>query len=301
MENIIYHSNIRDVFINLAIEELLLEHDKNSLCLCFCQNDPAIVIGKNQNPWLEANLNFLKNNNIKLARRISGGGTVYHDSGNLNISLICPKEQYKKDILGRLIMDSLSDIGIISERGEREDIFVNGKKLSGHAFRYKKDRILHHCTLLINSDLQSLKESLKGQENIYNSKSVMSVKSPVLKLVDIQKDITVNVIKDLISKHFENTFGTGKTISIDEDNIFKYFSKELTTGIIKRIQSEEWIYNKTPKFDFTIEENGENLNFSFDKGKITTNQKNYDAKMSDCFTFNKNQPNLDNMASLLAI
>jgi len=163
----IYESSSHDVYLNLAREEYLFDNlPKGSRSFLVYVDSPSIVFGKHQNPWRECSVAVLKEQGIPLARRISGGGTVYHDLGNLNFSFLLPKTGFDRRKNLALIVQSLGRLGIRAEISERHDIMVGNQKISGNAFCFRRERALHHGTLLIRSELDALHGSLAGTVGI---------------------------------------------------------------------------------------------------------------------------------------
>ncbi len=168
---------------NLALEhELLGEADRHPLLLCWVSG-PAVVIGRNQNPWQEVNLDYINKHGIQLVRRESGGGAVYHDTGNLNCSFIAPQagDAVEKNLL--LLVRALHSIGVRAKHNAHHDITVAGRKVSGSAFRISKGRSLHHATLLVSANLRHLRGSLRpapeGGLAVHNSTAIPSRRSSV--------------------------------------------------------------------------------------------------------------------------
>ena len=140
-----------DPYYNLAVEEFLFSHTDEDVFMLW-QNSPTVVIGKNQNAYAEVDLCFAEENGIKVARRITGGGAVYHDLGNVNYSYITSTENVSSldfETPSRAIIAALADMGITAELGGRNDILAGGKKISGNAQHTSNGRILHHGTLLL--------------------------------------------------------------------------------------------------------------------------------------------------------
>ncbi len=153
------HNKSTNPFYNLALEEYILTTKKNMSFLVIWQNYNTVVIGNNQNVWEEVNLDFIKENGISVVRRTTGGGAVYHDMGNINFSFITDlneSEGFTINDFTRPIIKVLSDIGIDAKADGRNDITINGAKISGNAQRIYKNRILHHGTLLFAPDINML-------------------------------------------------------------------------------------------------------------------------------------------------
>lgn len=173
-----------DPYRNLAVEEYLFYHATEDVFLLW-QNDNTVVIGKNQNPYAELNLDFVRERGIRVARRITGGGAVYHDMGNVNFTFISPQAQQGGiDFAAfcRPIMKALEGFGVHVELSGRNDLLINGKKFSGNAQYASGGRVLHHGTLLYDSDLTVLSSALRPDEEKLHTKAIRSVSSRVTNL-----------------------------------------------------------------------------------------------------------------------
>ncbi|GAO31287.1 lipoate--protein ligase family protein [Geofilum rubicundum] len=169
---------------NLAVEEYLLRNKSDDFQF-FYINTPSVIIGKHQNALAEINLPYLEKNNIPLYRRLSGGGTVFHDKGNINFCFIKNGEQsnlvdFKKAT--EPIVNVLNAWGIPVRNGERNDLLVDYKKISGNACHVFKRRVMHHGTLLFDADLEALTDCLKNDPLKFKDKAVKSVRSEVVNL-----------------------------------------------------------------------------------------------------------------------
>ncbi len=176
--------------MNLALEEYLLRHSDQDYFMIW-QSDPAVVVGKHQNALAEVNYRFIRENNIVLARRLSGGGTVFHDQGNLNFTYIVKGEPGKLVDFRRYIgpvIDFLDTQGIRATQGRTHEILVEGKKISGNAEHVHKNRVLHHGTLLLHADLKLLGESIAVVPGKYVDRSVQSRRSQVANLADFMPE-----------------------------------------------------------------------------------------------------------------
>ena len=167
-------------YYNLAVEEYLLKYSNEEYFLLW-QNEPTVVIGKNQNVFAEINVDYTNEHRIHIARRITGGGAVYHDLGNLNYSYISNKEGSGIDFerFSRPIIEALQNMGITAELSGRNDIMVGEKKISGNAQTHYKDRVLHHGTLLFDTDLDKLSGALRPDEKKIQAKAIKSIRSRV--------------------------------------------------------------------------------------------------------------------------
>ena len=158
----ILDSPYTDPRYNIAAEEYLLKETEDDYAF-FYVNSPSLIIGKHQNSYSEINLEYIRSNRIPVIRRISGGGTVWHDMGNLNFSFILNGEEGKLVNFreyAQPVVDFLNTLGVKASFGSRNEILVEGLKISGNAEHIHRNRVLHHGTLLFNSDLDALKRSL---------------------------------------------------------------------------------------------------------------------------------------------
>ena len=179
------HNTQTDPYFNLAAEEYLLKNFKENIFMLW-QNEPSIVIGKHQDVWAEVNLKFVQDQQIKIARRFSGGGAVYHDPGNLNLTFIETGQIMQTDKYTIQIMNFLKTLGVHVEVDERKGLTIGGFKISGSAQSIHKNRYMHHATLLFSTDLDRLVTSLKSTSRQAPKKTggkrstfVKSVRSPV--------------------------------------------------------------------------------------------------------------------------
>lgn len=255
----ITHSN-HEPYFNLASEEYLLKQ-KEGFYLYLWINAPSVIIGVNQNAFKEVNLNFTEQNDIKVVRRLTGGGAVYHDLNNINYTIIAPYHEsenlYKE--FSKPVIEYLSTIGIKAEFSGRNDILVDGKKISGNAQTVYGDRVMHHGTLLFDTDTSVLASALNPNKLKIESKGIKSVRSRVTNIKDcLKKPITVEEFLIGLSKVFL------------KDSI-KYEFTEQDINAINKLRNEkyatyEWNIGRSPKgsvvfeskFDFGI------LTLSFD-------------------------------------
>lgn len=195
-----------DVYFNLAAEEYLLKNHQDSFFILY-QNEPSVVMGKYQHVWTEVNESFIKKNQIKIARRFSGGGAVFQDLGNWNVSFI-GDAAVDFDSYNQQITDFLATLGVVAETDERRSLKINGLKISGSAQAIHKKRSLYHATLLFSSDLDKLLLSLDSSFSFSESdtkgrKHVASVKSPVTNIENyLQKPTDLTGFRDHLIQYF---------------------------------------------------------------------------------------------------
>lgn len=227
---------------NLALEEYILLNLKPKTCVLYLyQNENTVVIGKNQNAWKECRHEVLANEGGKLARRISGGGAVFHDMGNLNFSFIVDKEYYDLERQLSVILKAVQSIGIEAAFSGRNDILSEGAKFSGNAFCYKKNSSFHHGTILIDADMTKLSRYLSVSKDKIASKGVESVRSRVCNLKERNADITIKKMVDALKESFSTVYGDFKALHIDDP--------KNVAEIEKRNSSWEWRLGHSPKFD----------------------------------------------------
>lgn len=244
----IIRSTSKNPWYNLALEEYLLgKIQKDEVILYLWQNENTVVIGNNQNPWKEVKCKELELENGKLARRLSGGGAVFHDLGNLNFTFVMDKNLYDLQKQLEVILKSLKSLGINAEFSGRNDLVVDGKKFSGNAFYFGEVGAYHHGTLLIDVDMKKLQKYLNVSVQKMASKGIESVKSRVINLHDINEDVTIHtVIKSLKETFIQIYGGENKEVVVDEtsNNIQRIYD---------RYSSWEWRYGQTPSFDIEFE------------------------------------------------
>jgi len=234
-----------DVFHNLALEEALLAQvtDRAGF-LFFWRSDRAVVCGKNQNPWNECAPGALAAAGIPLARRISGGGAVYHDVGNLNYTLLLPRARYRAEACLDLTCRALGALGIAAQIENRTSLVVDGKKVSGHAFCLRPHAALHHGTLLVRSELPALRDALRPAPGEIVSRAVASIPLPVANLTDFRADLTGDRLQQALTDVFFAEW-KGDSAGRAED----WADPPARAAAEERLRSWTWIYGETPDFD----------------------------------------------------
>ncbi|XP_015121642.1 lipoyltransferase 1, mitochondrial isoform X2 [Diachasma alloeum] len=261
----VFISQSKDIFTNLALEDWLYRNYdfKNHHVLLLWRNDPCVVIGRHQNPWIEANIQGLEEQGIAMARRNSGGGTVYHDSGNLNLSFFTPKERYNRRYNLEIITRALyREWGLRSDINQREDIVVNGNlKVSGTAAKLGRPNAYHHCTLLVNVNKENLRMALEKKETgISHSKATESTRSPVKNLSEINGRVTTDALMSAVGWEYLRTMAMtledGGHSLVQKQKGFQMINptEQWFPGLDKLkddFQSWEWNYGRCPKFTVT--------------------------------------------------
>lgn len=227
-----------DVHRNLALEECLLDQAaERGPALFLWRSSGAVVLGKNQNPWREVNLPALRAAGLALARRCSGGGTVYHDVGNLNYALALPRDAYDQDALFEQLIRSFHRAGIPAERGPHHGLLVYGRKFSGSAFCFRRRAVLHHGTLLIQADLAQLQRVLTGGLELV-SRAIASHPMPVINLAALQPACAFERV-------VSEAFAPG-VVAAGDDVLDALPWREKA----ERQRSWDWQFGQTPPFEF---------------------------------------------------
>ncbi|MEE0063849.1 MAG: lipoate--protein ligase [Acutalibacteraceae bacterium] len=231
-----------DPFFNLSAEEYFLcEKDEDFFLLW--QNEPCIVIGRNQNAADEINGDYVRTRSLPVVRRMTGGGAVYHDTGNLNFSFIINGEADRVELC-RPVIDVLRSIDVVAEISGRNDILVGGKKISGTAMCSRGGRSLFHGTLLISTDLEAMSEALKPDETKLIGHGVKSVRSRVANLSEYTKEVSPDIIGAMLTGYM--TERGGEIYELGESDIeaieklrdSKYSTDEWNCGA-ERLQKSE--------------------------------------------------------------
>lgn len=198
-----------DPYYNLAFEEYVFKNiRKNDTVLLLWQNEPSVIIGQHQNTVEEINSEYIYSNDIKVVRRITGGGAVYHDLGNLNYSFLIPDVKADIDFgtFTKPLISALRTLGVDAEQTGRNDITVAGKKISGNAQHYSNKILLHHGTILFDSQLDNVAKALSVKDCKIKSKGIKSVRSRVTNIRPyLASDMTMNEFKKYLLKSFSES------------------------------------------------------------------------------------------------
>lgn len=250
MQTRIFLSLSHDPWYNLALEEHLLNQvGENEIYFYLWQNQNTVVIGKHQNAWKECRWDLLSREGGKLARRLSGGGAVYHDLGNLNFTFVMDKKLFNLEKQLQVILTALEKISVPARFSGRNDLLVeDGRKFSGNAFCFRNSQAYHHGTLSIKTDFEQMLRYLQVSQEKIASKGIESVRSRVVNLTEVSRVITVEKMTQALLESFVMIYGgeLNKTI-IDP--------LTLPLGeLSEKYASWGWIFGQTPSFDISFEQ-----------------------------------------------
>ncbi len=245
-----YQSKSDDPALNLATEEYLFETTNESICFLYI-NKPAVIIGRNQNIFAEVNHPFAQNNNIEIYRRLSGGGTVYHDHGNLNICFIRSNKfnkQTEHKEYSDILIGFLKTLALDTRYDGNNSIYMGNTKISGNAEHISRNKIMHHGTLLFNSNLSIMSNILKSPA-IINDKAVKSTPAEVINIKTHTFIKTIEALQDEIKKYISVHIGALKPININEKA-----KNQISTIAKNKYQAWDWNYASGPTFSLKIQE-----------------------------------------------
>ena len=235
---------------NLAIEEYLTDTVPENACILYLwQNKHTVVIGRNQNAWLECRTTELERDGGTLARRLSGGGAVYHDMGNLNFTFSMRTEDYDLKRQQSVIVEACRLLGIPAEISGRNDILTNGCKFSGNSFYNHAGCSFHNGTLLINVDMANLGKYLTPSKVKLQSKGVASVRSRVINLTELRPTLTIDEMAQAMAQAFQTVYNLPAETLHEED-----FDEAEIARRYAHFHSYEWNYGRTFPFSFTCAE-----------------------------------------------
>lgn len=239
-------NNSFDPAYNLATEEYLLKQ-KQSPAIMLWQNDRAIIVGKNQNTMAEINYPYVKENKITVCRRLTGGGAVFHDKGNLNYTVISNNADKLGDYsyFSKDLTDFLKTLGLDAEMSGRNDVLISGKKICGNAQTTYKDLVLHHGCILFSADLSSLAGALAVDPEKIADKGIKSVKSRVVNIQSLLKEkMNIDRFRELFAGFMIKRHSlTPYELSEEEKSVIKNLCEQ-------KYATYEWNYGSSPKYSY---------------------------------------------------
>ncbi len=237
-----------DPYFNLAAEEYVLKNIKRDSFMLW-RNEPSIIVGKHQNTLAEINLDYVNANQIKVVRRLSGGGAVFHDLGNLNFTFIATDENHKLiDFrkFTRPILEVLQKMGVEAKFEGRNDLTIDGRKFSGNAEHVYKNRVLHHGTLLFSAVMADLSNALNVDPDKFQDKAVKSVRSRVTNISEhLKEQLSVLEFRDKILQYVMESNPQAEMYSFSRHDI----------DAINKLKEEkymnwDWNFGYSPKYNF---------------------------------------------------
>jgi lipoate---protein ligase len=240
-----HHTN---PYFNLAAEEYFLKETDEDIFMLW-RNEPAIIVGKHQNTLSEINLDYVKENNIRVVRRLTGGGAVFHDLGNLNFTFIQSNKDHTLNDFRKYtepILDVLQQLGIDARFEGRNDLTIDGKKFSGNAEMVWKNRVLHHGTLLFSATMTDLSKALKVNEAKFQDKAVKSIRSRVTNISEhLHQAMDVMQFSELIEKHIVNMYPDARFYELTQKD------EQLINEMVQsKYGTWDWNFGNSPDYNF---------------------------------------------------
>lgn len=257
-----------DPYMNLAMEQHLLERVEKGTCVLYLwQNEHTVVIGRNQNAWKECRTSLLEGDGGHLARRLSGGGAVFHDLGNLNFTFLMHEEDYDLDRQLCVVEEACRSLGLQVERSGRNDVLANGRKFSGNAFYHSAGKAYHHGTLLIHTDGEKLSRYLSPSKAKLQAKGVDSVRARVVNLRELVPGLTCHRMGEEMTAAFGRVYGLEPTVVSPDGLDWDYIQ-----SLRARNASRDWLYGPRLPLSFECEERfdwgGVQLQLEVESGKV---------------------------------
>jgi lipoate---protein ligase len=236
-----------DPYYNLAAEEYFMKTSTVDTFMIW-RNEPSVIIGKHQNAFREINHSFIEKNNLPVIRRITGGGTVYHDPGNINFSFIFTNR--KENLIDfreftQPVIQFLQDLGLNASFEGKNNITVDGLKVSGNSAHLYKNKVLYHGTLLFNSDLEMLEQAIEGREELYKDKAVRSIRSKVANVngllkEKISEDEFIRIFQDFIFNYFNDV----------EEDVHPENYEAIQKLAEEKYKSYRWNFGYSPDYEY---------------------------------------------------
>lgn len=245
---LIIRSNTSNPAFNLATEEFLM-YNKSEDCFYLYINAPSIIVGKHQNSLAEINVDYVKENDITVIRRTSGGGAVFHDPGNLNFTFIMNEKQSENADFRKYtqpIIDVLQSMDVDAKFEGRNDMTIGGKKFSGNAKSYYNNKILQHGTLLFESTLPNLSQALKLNPLKYRDKAVKSISSRVTNITEhLKQDITLQEFEKRIVDHVRTLYADAEVYELTAED-----TAAINQLVDEKYGTWDWNFGYSPKYNF---------------------------------------------------
>ncbi|GHT57016.1 lipoate--protein ligase [Spirochaetia bacterium] len=282
---------------NIALEAFLLDHVPKETCILYLwQNRHTVVIGRNQNAYKECRVRELEADGGHLARRLSGGGAVFHDLGNLNFTFLLPAADYDLGKQTDVILRAVQKLGIKAEKTGRNDIETDGRKFSGNAFYRSGKNAYHHGTLLVKADKEAAARYLSVSQDKIRSKGVESVKSRIVNLTECNPDITIASMDRSMASSFDEVYSAVSRElqavelftalpGIGESEATPLAARKQLAALEAKFADPDWKYGKNPPFEFAVQGRfswgGVEIHFDVKANTITNAQVFSDAMDSE--------------------
>ncbi|MCC3867005.1 lipoate--protein ligase [Terrisporobacter mayombei] len=260
-----------NAYFNLAMEEYFLKNTTEDIFMLW-RNESAIIVGKNQNTLSEINYEYVKENKIKVVRRQSGGGAVFHDLGNINFTFISCNDNSFSDFkrFTMPIIDALENLNIYAEFSGRNDLLIDNQKFSGNAQYNYKNKVMHHGTLLFSSQINDLSSALKVKPSKFQGKSVKSVKSRVTNISNhLEKNMTVLEFKDYLMNFINSKDKNNHSYELSKQDV-----NEINILVDEKYNTWQWNFGHSPKYALNneIKYPGGNIELSLNVEKGLINE-----------------------------
>ncbi len=259
--------NSNDPYFNIAAEEYFIKNSSDDILMLW-QSSPSVIVGKHQNTISEVNLKYTSENNIPVIRRISGGGTVYHDEGNINYTVISSSK--KKEQLVNFqkfttpLIGFLTTIGLKAVFEGKNNLTIDGKKFSGNSAHLYKNKILHHGTILFNTNLDNLEMAIKSGDINISDKAVKSIRAHVINLNNLLPKInSTTEFLDKLTNYLKLYYDIRTVISLSVDDI-----TNITKLVETKYKNWNWNYGYSPSYKYEKELSGTKLSMEIKKGII---------------------------------
>jgi lipoate---protein ligase len=235
-------------YFNLATEEYVLKNFTEDSFMLW-RNEPSIIVGKHQNTLAEINLDYVNENNIKVVRRLSGGGAVFHDLGNINFTFIRQGDHHTLVDFRKFtepIIEVMQKLGIEARFEGRNDLTIDGRKFSGNAEHVFKDRVLHHGTLLFSSEMTDLSSALKVDPSKFSDKAVKSVRSRVTNISEhLKEPMEIEEFMEMIRLHVNEKYPETITMQLSGED-----HQKIQCLVEEKYSTWEWNFGYSPKYNF---------------------------------------------------
>lgn len=243
---LLIHNRSHDPYYNMAMEEFLLLHKKQEAIMLW-RNSPAVIVGYHQNAIEEVDTDFIKQHNIRVVRRLTGGGAVFHDLGNINFTFIEQTDNFLENSYARFtkpIIDYLNSLGIKAELSGRNDLTIDGQKFSGNAQVKKENFMMHHGTLLYQADFKNLTGALKPKEIKIASKGIKSVRSRVTNIAShLPQPMTIEDFLEGLYQFFMQNGAVPYSLTKEETQFVQRLAKE-------KYSTWDWNFGISPSYQY---------------------------------------------------